>query len=202
MFALVFGLALGAVPLFYIRFRRKRRMNAVQAAIALRARSDQVLARGGTFACFADYRCWCRNSPIRSVESFAPCWSKAARNAADAGTRGMLKRMPEDDLRLLVVAIKVQSEVGASRADHRQVVRDRTHPPAAATTNSHDDGAVAHERIGGRIAAGDRAGRVFSDPGSTDSLFHDPTGQKILKFAMGMDLAAILTIRRLLRVSY
>jgi len=33
-------------------------------------------------------------------------------------------------------------------------------------------------------------------------LFHDPMGQKILKFAIGADVLAILTIRRLLRVSY
>jgi tight adherence protein B len=39
-------------------------------------------------------------------------------------------------------------------------------------------------------------------PSYTDQLFHDPTGQKILKFAIGSDIAALLTIRRLLRVSY
>jgi Flp pilus assembly protein TadB len=39
-------------------------------------------------------------------------------------------------------------------------------------------------------------------PGYTDQLFHDPTGQKILKFAIGSDIAALLIIRRLLRVNY
>ena len=45
---------------------------------------------------------------------------------------------------------------------------------------------------------------IFSivQPGYTDKLFHDPTGQKILKFAIGSDLLALITIRRLLRVNY
>jgi tight adherence protein B len=45
---------------------------------------------------------------------------------------------------------------------------------------------------------------IFSlvQPGYTDQLFHDPTGQKILKFAIGSDLLALITIRRLLRVDY
>ena len=34
---------------------------------------------------------------------------------------------------------------------------------------------------------------IFSliQPGYTDQLFHDPTGQKILKFAIGSDLARL-----------
>jgi len=39
-------------------------------------------------------------------------------------------------------------------------------------------------------------------PTYTDQLFHDPTGQKILKFAIGADILALLSIRRLLRVNY
>jgi Flp pilus assembly protein TadB len=39
-------------------------------------------------------------------------------------------------------------------------------------------------------------------PGYTDQLFFDPTGQKILKFAIGADLLAIFFIRRLLKVDY
>jgi tight adherence protein B len=45
---------------------------------------------------------------------------------------------------------------------------------------------------------------IFSviQPGYTDQLFFDPTGQKILKFAIGADVLALITIRRLLKVSY
>jgi len=45
---------------------------------------------------------------------------------------------------------------------------------------------------------------IFSliQPGYTDQLFYNPTGQKILKFAIGSDLLALITIRRLLRVNY
>ena len=39
-------------------------------------------------------------------------------------------------------------------------------------------------------------------PGYTDSLFHDPTGQEILKAACVMDFLALITIKRLLKVDY
>ena len=39
-------------------------------------------------------------------------------------------------------------------------------------------------------------------PGYTDSLFHDPTGQMILKAAIAADAMALLTIKRLLKVDY
>jgi Flp pilus assembly protein TadB len=39
-------------------------------------------------------------------------------------------------------------------------------------------------------------------PGYTDTLFHDPTGQMILKAAFVMDMLALITIRRLIKVEY
>jgi len=39
-------------------------------------------------------------------------------------------------------------------------------------------------------------------PGYTDALFYDPTGQMILKAAIGMDFMALMSIRYMLKVDY
>ena len=116
----------------------------------------------------------------------------------------MLKRVPEDDLRLLVVAVRVQTEVGSSlaqivgRLSEIVRIRQRLRLQIRALT--------AQSRMGGMVVGALPVVvlRIFSliQPGYTDRLFHDPTGQKILKFAIGSDLLALITIRRLLRVNY
>jgi len=116
----------------------------------------------------------------------------------------MLKRVPEDDLRLLAVAVKVQAEVGSSlaqivgRLSEIVRVRQRLRLQIKAMT--------AQSRLGGMIvgALPLLVMGAFSliQPGYTDKLFYDPTGQKILKFAAGSDLMAIIAIRRLLRVNF
>ena len=66
----------------------------------------------------------------------------------------MLKRVPEDDLRLLVVAVRVQTEVGASLATNcRTTLRNRTNPAALADADQGTDRAIAHGRHGGRDSA-------------------------------------------------
>ena len=116
----------------------------------------------------------------------------------------MLKRVPEDDLRLLVVAVRVQTEVGSSlaqivgRLSEIVRIRQRLRMQIRALT--------AQSRMGGLVVGclPIVVLCMFSliQPGYTDRLFHDPTGQKILKFAVGSDMLALITIRRLLRVKY
>ena len=116
----------------------------------------------------------------------------------------MLKRVPEDDLRLLVVAVRVQTEVGSSlaqivgRLSEIVRIRQRLRLQIRALT--------AQSRFGGLVVGclPIVVLCIFSliQPGYTDKLFYDPTGQKILKFAVGSDLLALIVIRRLLRVDY
>lgn len=116
----------------------------------------------------------------------------------------MLKRVPEDDLRLLVVAVRVQNEVGSSlaqivgRLSEIVRIRQRLRLQIKALT--------AQSRMGGMVVGCLPIVVLFLfslvQPTYTDQLFHDPTGQKILKFAIGADIMALLTIRRLLRVNY
>jgi tight adherence protein B len=203
-FALVAGIVVGAVPLLYIQFRKKRRLKAfanqlpfaldlikssLEAGHSLQ-RALQVLVSE-----FADPL----GSEFRTVLEQNRIGLPLPRALED-----MLKRVPEDDLRLLVVAVRVQTEVGSSlaqivgRLSEIVRIRQRLRMQIRALT--------AQSRLGGMVVAclpivvlG-----IFSliQPGYTNQLFHDPTGQKILKYAIGSDLLALITIRRLLRVNY
>ena len=203
-FALLTAVVTGAVPLFYIQFRKKRRLKAfgnqlpfaldlikssLEAGHSLQ-RAMQVLVSE-----FADPL----GSEFRTVLEQNRIGLPLPRALED-----MLKRVPEDDLRLLVVAVRVQTEVGSSlaqivgRLSEIVRVRQRLRMQIRALT--------AQSRLGGMVVAclpivvlG-----IFSliQPWYTNQLFHDPTGQKILKYAIGSDLLALITIRRLLRVNY
>ncbi len=203
-FALVAGIVVGAVPLFYIQFRKKRRLKAfanqlpfaldlikssLEAGHSLQ-RALQVLVSE-----FADPL----GSEFRTVLEQNRIGLPLPRALED-----MLKRVPEDDLQLLVVAVRVQSEVGSSlaqivgRLSEIVRIRQRLRLQIKALT--------AQSRFGGMVVGSLPIVVLclFSliQPGYADRLFHDPAGQKILKFAAVADVLALLTIRRLLRVNY
>ena len=203
-FALATGAVIGVLPLFYIQFMKKRRLKAfanqlpfaldlikssLEAGHSLQ-RALQVLVSE-----FADPL----GSEFRTVLEQNRIGLPLPRALED-----MLKRVPEDDLRLLVVAVRVQTEVGSSlaqivgRLSEIVRIRQRLRMQIRALT--------AQSRLGGMVVGclPIVVLILFSliQPGYTDQLFHDPTGQKILKFAIGSDLLALITIRRLLRVNY
>ncbi len=194
-FALGSGLVMASLPLAYIQFRRKRRLTAfanqlpfaldlikssLEAGHSLQ-RALQVLV--GEFAdpLGAEFRTVLEQNRIglplpRALED-------------------MLKRVPEDDLRLLVVAVRVQTEVGSSlaqivgRLSEIVRIRQRLRLQIKALT--------AQSRFGGMIVGclPIVVLCLFSliQPGYTDQLFYDPTGQKILKFAIVADVLALMT---------
>ena len=202
--ALGSALVMTSLPLAYIQFSRKRRLRAfatqlpfaldlikasLEAGHSLQ-RALQVLVSEAGDPLGSEFRTVLEQNRIglplpRALED-------------------MLKRVPEDDLRLLVVAVRVQTEVGSSlaqivgRLSEIVRIRQRLRMQIKALT--------AQSRLGGIIVGCLPIAvlGVFSliQPGYTDQLFHDPTGQKILKFAIGADVLAILSIRRLLRVNY
>jgi tight adherence protein B len=202
--ALVIGSGLGLLPLLYIRFRRQRRMreftlqlpsaldlikSSLEAGHSL-VRGLQVLVQefpdplGGEF---------------RTVLEQSRLGMPLTRALED-----MLKRMPEDDLRLLVVAIKVQSEVGSSLAQIigrlSEIVRTRQRLQQQIHTMT------AQSRMSGMVVGLLPAIvlSIFSlvQPGYARVLFYDPTGIMALKLAIGLDLMAFLTIRRILKVDF
>ncbi|MGA9724454.1 MAG: type II secretion system F family protein [Candidatus Binatus sp.] len=203
-FAFGAALIVGSLPLMYIQFRRTRRVKAFGAQLpfaldliksSLEAGHSLQRALQVLVSEFADPL----GSEFRTVLEQNRIGLPLPRALED-----MLKRVPEDDLRLLIVAVRVQTEVGSSlaqivgRLSEIVRIRQRLRMQIKALT--------AQARLGGLIVGclPIVVLCIFSliQPGYTNQLFGDPTGQKILKFAIGSDVLAILTIRRLLRVNY
>jgi tight adherence protein B len=203
-FALATGAVTGIMPLLYIQFQKKRRLKAFATQLpfaldliksSLEAGHSLQRALQVLVSEFADPL----GSEFRTVLEQNRIGLPLPRALED-----MLKRVPEDDLRLLVVAVRVQTEVGSSlaqivgRLSEIVRIRQRLRMQIRALT--------AQSRLGGMVVGilPIVVLTIFSliQPGYTDQLFHDPTGVKILKFAVGSDLLALITIRRLLRVNY
>jgi len=203
-FALLGALGAASLPLAYIQFRKKRRLKAFAAQLpfaldliksSLEAGHSLQRAMQLLVSEFADPL----GSEFRTVLEQNRIGLPLPRALED-----LLKRVPEDDLRLLVIAVRVQSEVGSSlaqivgRLSEIVRIRQRLRMQIRALT--------AQSRMGGLVVGCLPVVVLvlFSlmQPGYTDQLFHDPTGQKIVKFAIGSDVFAILIIRRILRVNY
>ncbi len=202
--AVVIGVGFGALPIAYIRFRRTRRMKAfiAQLPFALDLMKSSLeaghsLNRGLQVVVqeFGDPL----GGEFRTVLEQTRIGLPLPRALED-----MLKRVPEDDLRLLVVAVKVQSEVGSSLAvivgRLAEIVRTRQR------LRLQINALTAQSRLGGMIVgllpivvlgAFSLINRQYAD-----ELFFDPTGVKLLKIAGGLDAVAFITIRRLLRLDY
>jgi len=204
MIALVTGGGLATLPFFYIRMRRRRRLKAFveQLPYALdliksSLEAGHSLMRGCQVvtAEFADPI----GSEFRSVIEQSRLGLPLPRALEE-----MLKRVPEDDLRLFVVAAKVQSEVGSSLADIigrlSEIVRtrQRLHQQIRALT--------AQSRMSGMIVGFLPVVLLgaFSvmQPDYTHTLFYDPDGVMILKVAIVLDALAFITIRQLLKVKF
>src|SRR5208283_1388191 len=115
-FALGSALVMGSLPLGYIQFRKKRRLKAFAAQLpfaldliksSLEAGHSLQRALQVLVSEFADPL----GSEFRTVLEQNRIGLPLPRALED-----MLKRVPEDDLRLMVVAVRVQTEVGASLA--------------------------------------------------------------------------------------
>ncbi len=203
-FALTTALVVGSLPLAFIQFRKKRRLKAFGTQLpfaldliksSLEAGHSLQRALQVLVSEFADPL----GSEFRTVLELNRIGLLLPRALED-----MLKRVPEDDLRLLVVAVRVQTEVGSSlaqivgRLSEIVRIRQRLRLQIRALT--------AQSRLGGMIVGCLPIAVLFVfsliQPGYTAQLFHDPMGQKILKFAVGADILALITIRRLLRVTY
>jgi tight adherence protein B len=200
------GLGTGAalLPLVYVRIRRDRRLKAFtrQLPYALdliksSLEAGHSLLRGFQVlvAEFADPI----GSEFRSVLEQSRLGLPLPRALEE-----MLKRVPVDDLRLLVVAVRVQSEVGSSLAQIigrlSEIVRTRQR------LQQQIRGLTAQSRLSGIIVGllpvVMLAAFSLIQPEYTRTLFYDPVGIEILKVAVVLDVLAFITIRRLLKVTY
>jgi tight adherence protein B len=202
--SIAMGAAMASLPIIYIRVRRQRRLKAFakQLPYALdliksSLEAGHSLLRGlqVVVAEFAD--------PIGTEFRSAIEQSRLGLPLARA-LEEMLKRVPQDDLRLLVVAVRVQSEVGSSLAiiigRLSEIVRTRQRLQQqikALTAQSKMSGILV-----GFLPIVMLAAFSVIQPSYTNTLFFDPSGQKILEVAFVLDVLAFLSIRQLLKVKY
>ncbi|MFZ0658704.1 MAG: type II secretion system F family protein [Candidatus Binataceae bacterium] len=198
------GFGIGILPLMYIRVRRQRRLKAfaTQLPYALDLIKSSIeaghsLLRGFqvVVAEFGDPI----GSEFRSVIEQSRLGLPLPRALED-----MLERVPIEDLRLLVVAVRVQSEVGSSLAQIigrlSEIVRTRQkiqQQIRAMTAQSRMSGMVV-----GCLPIAMLGAFSIIQPAYVHTLFYDPSGQMILKVAAVLDIMAFVTIRKLLKVEF
>jgi tight adherence protein B len=202
--ALVLAAGLATIPILYIGVKRKRRLKSflLQLPFALDLLKSSLEA-GHTLQ---------RGMQVIEQEFSDPLGGEF-RTVVEQSRLGtpltqalaeMLRRVPLDDLRLFVVAVKVQVEVGSSLAQILarlcEIVRTRQTLQAqirALTAQSRMSGMVV-----GLLPIIVLAMFWFVQPSYTEMLFTDPTGKIILKTAIGLDFGAFLIIRRILKVNF
>jgi tight adherence protein B len=204
LLSIAIGAAAASLPIVYVRIRRQRRLKAFakQLPYALDLIKSSLEA-GHTLL---------RGLQVVVAEFPDPIGTEF-RSAIEQSRLGlplprameeMLKRVPQDDLRLLVVAVRVQAEVGSSLAviigRLSEIVRNRQRLQQqikALTAQSRMSGILV-----GFLPIVMLAAFSVIQPSYTNTLFFDPTGQKILEVAFVLDVLAFLTIRKLLKVKY
>jgi tight adherence protein B len=203
-YAIAGAIGLGSLPWLFIRLRRRRRLksfnkqlpyaldlmkSSLEAGHSLQ-RALQVLVGEFDDPLGSEFRTVLEQTRIglplpRALEE-------------------LLHRVPEDDLRLMVVAVRVQSEVGSSLAGIMgrlsELVRSRQRLRLQIRS------LTGQARMGG-IVVGLMPLFVLmmfslTDPKYTRLLIDDPTGHLIIKFALIADGLAALWIRQLLKVNY
>jgi tight adherence protein B len=204
LIAIALGLGLAATPILYVKLKRSRRLKGflVQLPYALDLLKSSLEAGhtlqqgmqvvGDEFAdpLGGEFRCVVEQTRLGLPVS--------------AALADMLLRVPLDDLRLFVVAVKVQVEVGSSLAQIIarlcDIVRTRQRlfsQIRALTAQSRMSGMVV-----GMLPIVVLAMFGIIQPSYSEMLFFDSTGRLILKVAMGLDLGAFLLIRQLLKVKF
>lgn len=202
--SLAVGVAGALLPFGYIAYRRKRRLAAFlkQLPYALDLIKSSLEA-GHSLQRAMQVIVDEFDDPLGTEFRTALEQTRIGLSLARA-LQDMLTRVPDKDLRLLVIAVKVQNEVGSSlaliigRLSDLIRARQRMRMQIRALT--------AQSRISG-IIVGALPFVVLLllsliDPSYPRTLLKDPSGWKMLKLAIAMDLAAFILVRRLLVVRY
>jgi tight adherence protein B len=201
---LAVGSAAGSLPLLYLKFRRGQRLKAFNRQLPyvldlLRSalESGHTLLRGLQMSSenLADPM----SSEIRLVLEQVQLGT-----ALPPALENMYRRIPEEDLGFLVVAVKIQSAVGSSLAEILEhvtaSVRNRQRLKDQIQT------LTAQSRMSAMIVSGLPAlillAFSFIRPGYAGPLFYDPLGVKLLETAIFLDVLALVIMRRIAQVKY
>ena len=202
--ALAIGIAMASLPLLYVSWRGRRRLRTFDQQLPeildmLKASLDA----GHTL----------QRALLATVEECADPAAGELRIVVEQNRLGvplaraleyMLERMPDENLRFLVVAIKIQTEVGSSLAgiinQLARTIRDRQRleMKVRMLTAQPRLGAV----IGGLMPLILLIALRFIHREAVQMLFQDPAGLKLTKAAAGLELAGLTVIYRMIRTDY
>ncbi len=198
------GLALSTVPLIYIQIRKRQRVTAfgrqlpeILDLLKSSLQAGHSLLRGLQVVTeeFPDPA----SSEFRLLLEQARLGIPVAR-----AFEAMFRRIPEESLRFLLVAIKVQQDVGSSLADIigrlAETVRSRQRIKLQIKT------LTAQPRMSGWVVGCLPVLMILyyaiAQPLYFNILFHNPLGQLILKGGIAMDVMGILVIRHIVKADY
>ncbi len=198
------GAILATLPLLYVAFRRRRRLKAFARQLphaldlvksTMEAGHSLPRAFHVVVGEFTDPLA----GELRTVLEQSRLGMPMVRALDD-----MLTRVPHEDLRLMVSAIKMQAEVGSSLSHIvgrlSEIIRTRQR------LSQQIRALTAQARMGGTIVGLLPAFVLLAfsliHPEFPHMLFHDPAGAKILRIAVALDVTALFVIRRILQVKY
>jgi tight adherence protein B len=202
--SLAVGVAGALLPFGYIAYRRKRRLAAFlkQLPYALDLIKSSLEAghslQRAMQVIVDDF-----DDPLGTEFRTALEQTRIGLSLARA-LQDMLTRVPDKDLRLMVIAVKVQNEVGSSLALLIGRLSDLIR--ARQLMRMQIRSLTAQSRISGMIVAALPFVVLLLlsliDPSYPRTLLREPSGWKLLKLAIAMDVAALFLVRRLLVVRY
>jgi tight adherence protein B len=202
--ALVMGVGLALLPLIYVMWRKRRRLREFDQELPeILDMIKSSLDAGHTL----------QRALQVTVEEFSDPASSEFRIVLEQNRLGvplaraleyMLARMPDENLRFLVVAVKIQTEVGSSLAriisQLAMTIRDRQRleMKIRVLTAQPRIGAIA----GGLMPFILLLALTFVNPEAVHMLFHDPTGIMLTKAVVVLEVLAFITVYRMMRVDY
>jgi len=198
------GAVATSLPLLYLRRLRKRRLKAIGEQLPYMLdllksgmQSGHTLLRGLQMAS--------ENLPepiageIHQVTEQVRVGMELAQ-----GLASWYSRVPIDEIGFLIAAVNVQADVGSSLAEILQHVSDSIRnrqrlDQQIRTLTAQSRASAFIVTLLPIVVLG-----AFSlvRPDYARPLFHDPTGIKMLEAAIGLDLTALFTMRRIMRMDY
>jgi tight adherence protein B len=197
------GLGLSTVPLIYLQIRKRQRVTAFGRQLGVLDLLKSSLQAGHSL--LRGLQVVAEEFPDPASSEFRLLLEQARLGIPVARAfEAMFQRMPEESLRFLLVAIKVQQDVGSSLADIigrlAETVRTRQRIKLQIKT------LTAQPRMSGWVVGCLPVLMILyyaiAQPLYFNILFHDPLGQLILKSGIAMDVIGILVIRRIVKADY
>ncbi len=204
LIALAAGSALGALPALYQRRLRARQLKLFSEQLPyLIDLLKSALEAGHTLVRALAMATQNLPEPIAGELRMMVEQVQLGMSMAEA-LEGMLRRVPVEELKFLVAAVRIQSEVGSSLAEILQHVSDSVrarqrveHQLRALTAQSRASAVIV--ALLPFLVLG-----VFTliNPQYAFPLLYHPLGVRLLQLAIGLDVTAFFVMRRLSRVDY